>query len=236
MCYNCRKKRGIAAVWVVGQFASAFLLGLTGAMMPGPMMTVTAQHSASLGWLAGPAVVAGHAVLETVMVSAIALGAARFLTAPAFAGTIGLIGGLVLVYMGIGVVRAAGTTHLNTNGGSGRHTQLDRSKRVLLSAGVAGTVTSLSNPYWVIWWGTVGAGHVTLALRTSGAAGVAAFFTGHLSADLTWYVVLAALMATGGKRLPQAAVGMTLRVLGVFMVAMAGYFIYSGVGFLIGGS
>ena len=97
-------------MWVVGQFASAFLLGLTGAMMPGPMMTVTAQHSASLGWLAGPAVVAGHAVLETVMVSAIALGAARFLTAPAFAGTIGLIGGLVLVYMGIGVVRAAGTT------------------------------------------------------------------------------------------------------------------------------
>jgi threonine/homoserine/homoserine lactone efflux protein len=223
-------------VWVVGQFASAFLLGLTGAMMPGPMMTVTAQHSASLGWLAGPTVVAGHAVLETAMVSAIGVGAARFLTEPVFAGAVGLIGGLVLVFMGIGVVRAAGTAHLDANSGSSRGAQPGRSSRAFLSAGIAGTVTSLSNPYWVIWWGTVGAGHVALALRTSGAAGVAAFFTGHLSADLTWYAVLAAVMATGGKRLPQAALGMTLRVLGVFMVAMACYFIYSGVGFLIGAS
>lgn len=221
-------------MWVVGQFASAFLLALTGALMPGPMMTVTAQHSASLGWLAGPAVVAGHAVLEAAVVAAVALGAARFLTAPAFAGAVGLIGGLVLVYMGIGVVRTAGTTYLNADGGSNRITQPDLSKRALLSAGISGTVTSISNPYWVIWWGTVGAGHLALALRTSGAAGVAAFFAGHFSADLAWYIVLAALMATGGRRLPQAALAMTLRALGVFMVAMAGYFIYSGVGFLIG--
>ncbi len=223
-------------MWVVGQFASAFLLALTGAIMPGPMMTVTAQHSALLGWLAGPVVVAGHAVLEAAAVSAIALGAARFLAAPMFAGAIGLIGGLVLVYMGIGVVRTAGTTQLGADGGSSAHTESDRSRRAFLSAGLAGTVTSLSNPYWVVWWGTVGASHVTLALRASGAAGVAAFFAGHFSADLACYIALAALMATGGRRLPQAALTTTLRVLGVFMVAMAGYFIYSGVGFLIGGS
>jgi len=231
-----KKRRGSVAVWVVGQFASAFLLALTGAIMPGPMMTVTAQHSASLGWLAGPAVVAGHALLEAAAVFAIALGAARFLTAPTFAGVIGLVGGIVLVYMGIGVVRTAGTTRLSANGGSSPHAQTDRSRRALLSAGVAGTVTSISNPYWVVWWGTVGAGHVALALRTAGAAGVAAFFAGHFSADLACYVVLAALIATGGRKLPQAALAMTLRVLGVFMVAMAGYFIYSGVGFLIGAS
>ena len=125
----------------------------------------------------------------------------------------------------------------------GRHTSwrkaisaqlIDRSSE-LFCRRRAGTVKH-SNPYWVVWWGTVGAGHVALALRTAGAAGVAAFFAGHFSADLACYIALAALMATGGRRLPQAALTTTLRVLGVFMVAMAGYFIYSGVGFLIGGS
>lgn len=223
-------------MWVFSQFASAFLLGLTGAMMPGPMMSVTARHCTVLGWLAGPVVVLGHALLEIAMVLAIALGAARFLTEPTFAGVIGLIGGIVLVFMGVGVVRAAGGVQLQGSGDAERLGADGPSGRAYLSAVLAGTFTSLSNPYWVIWWGTVGASHVTLAMHTSGRAGIAAFFTGHISADLAWYIVLAAVMTTGGKWLPPVVFGTTLRVLGVFMVAMAGYFIFSGLGFLIGGS
>ena len=141
--------------------SSAFLLALTGALMPGPMMTVTAQHALRSD-AAGPAVVAGHAVLEAAVVAAVALGAALSRTClcrrcrPHWRSSSRL--------HGIGVVRTAGTA-LNADGGSNRITQPDLSKRALLSAGISGTVTSISNPYWVIWWGTVGAGHLALALH-----------------------------------------------------------------------
>lgn len=218
---------------IFSQFATAFLIGFTGAMIPGPMTSVAVHHSVGLGWIAGPVVVAGHAVLELLMVAAIALGVAQFLTTPLFTGLIGLIGGLVLVYLGVGVVRTAGEAQL---GGLGQAAAVDRRRRTarsLLAAVAAGITTSLSNPYWPIWWGSVGAGHVTLALAASGMAGVVAFFIGHIAADLTWYTALTAAVVSGGRRVSPRAMRVTLKLLGVFMLAMAVYFIVSGVRFLI---
>jgi len=63
-------------VW--GTFLSAFLIGFSGAMMPGPMLGVTISGSLRKGFIAGPLVVLGHGILELLLVFAMAFGLSAF--------------------------------------------------------------------------------------------------------------------------------------------------------------
>jgi threonine/homoserine/homoserine lactone efflux protein len=62
-----------------------------------------------------------------------------------------------------------------------------------------GIVVSLSNPYWSLWWAGIGMTYITKAWLL-GIAGLGAFFTGHILADLIWYSAVAGAV-TGGRRL-----------------------------------
>ena len=45
-------------------YSSAFVLGLSGAMMPGPLLTYTIRKALAKGWKAGFIITAVHALLE----------------------------------------------------------------------------------------------------------------------------------------------------------------------------
>jgi threonine/homoserine/homoserine lactone efflux protein len=51
-----------------GIFISAFLIGFSGAMMPGPMLGVTIDGSLKKEWIAGPLAVLGHGILELILI------------------------------------------------------------------------------------------------------------------------------------------------------------------------
>lgn len=52
-----------------------FSVGLTGALVPGPMLFATIEISLKKGWLAGPQVVFGHMLVEAMLYMLILLGA-----------------------------------------------------------------------------------------------------------------------------------------------------------------
>lgn len=203
-------------IWI-----GAFLLGFTGAMMPGPLMTYVLDESTHRGVRTGPLTILGHAVLEAVMVALLALGVAQFLKIPWVLAGIAFLGGAVLLWMGAGMLWQAPRMTLATAAArSGR-----------LHPVVAGVVISLANPYWTFWWVSVGAGYVVLAARY-GFAGVLTFFAGHILADLTWYTAVSGAVA-GGRRL------MTDRIyrgiVGICALVLLGFgifFLWSGFGFL----
>ena len=165
------------------------MVALSGAMMPGPLLAVTMRESLKRGWLAGPMIVLGHAILEILLVAAVALGLAAFLLEPAVAIGIGLLGGLVLGWMGQGMIRQARRTSLRA----------EEAPASSMHPVLAGIVVSLSNPYWIIWWVTIGMAYIGTGLRF-GLAGVGAFFAGHILADLAWYTFVSVGVA-GGRRL-----------------------------------
>src|SRR3972149_5217323 len=45
-----------------------------------------------------------------------------------------------------------------------------------------GIIASISNPYWSLWWATIGLGYLALS-SGQGLTGVAFFFAGHILAD-----------------------------------------------------
>ena len=89
-------------------FGGSFALALSGALMPGPLLTVTVSESVRTGFKAGPLLITGHALLESLLVIAIVLGLAPFLKAPLVMGIIALVGGGMLLWMGVDMVRSAG--------------------------------------------------------------------------------------------------------------------------------
>jgi threonine/homoserine/homoserine lactone efflux protein len=79
-------------------FTTAFVVGFSGAMMPGPLLTVTIGESARRGFSAGPLLVLGHAVLELVLILALVGGLSIYLTRTAVTHTIAIFGGAFLIY------------------------------------------------------------------------------------------------------------------------------------------
>lgn len=219
-------------------FTTAFLVGLSGAMMPGPLLTVTIGESTRRGFVAGPLIVLGHGILEGVLVLALALGLAAFLAASAVAKGIAVVGGLFLLYLGWGMFKDARTGKVelafsagSSSGGACACTD-QKNNPAKQSRGMhpvlAGIFISLSNPYWSLWWATVGLGYITFSLK-QGSLGLASFFTGHILSDLVWYSLVSGMIAGGRRFLKPVLYQGILAVCGLFLLGLGGYFIFWGV-------
>jgi len=163
-------------------FAGSFTLALSGALMPGPLLTVTIAESARRGFHTGPVLITGHAILELVLVLAIIKGLGIYLESPLIIGIIAVFGGTVLVWMGVHMIRTAGNLFLETE-------KTGASLQKMPHPFFVGILASISNPYWTIWWATIGLAYLMAAMKF-GIIGVMVFFFGHISADFAWYTIV----------------------------------------------
>lgn len=205
-------------------FVTAFLVGLSGAMAPGPLLTATIAATVQRGFKAGPLIVLGHALLELVLVIALIAGLSTLLTRASVTSLIGIIGGLFLLYLGFIMSRDAYQGKLSLEGLDGA----PATTAAGLHPVTAGVLISLSNPFWSLWWATVGLTYLTLSLE-SGRLGLASFYTGHIMADLVWYSLVAAAVAGGKRFLSQRVYQYIMVLCGLFLCGLGGYFVYNAV-------
>lgn len=199
---------------------AAFVVGLSGAMSPGPYLTMTIARTLRHGRLSAALMLVGHALLEGTLLVGFAFGLQRFLTRPSVATALAIIGGAVLVWMGAGLARGAASGSISADLESAEETSA-------LGPVAHGVVVSLSNPYWTLWWATIG---VKLAADglTIGPVGVLAFFLGHQAADIAWYGFVIGAVAKGRHLL-------SARVYRVIMGSLAAFLLYLGIAFLLDG-
>lgn len=210
-----------------GIFFSAFLIGFSGAMMPGPMLGVTIDGSLKKGWTAGPLTVLGHGILEFTLIIIMVLGLKDFFSNPIVAGLIGLFGGAFLVWMGYGMIKS----------GINKSVSLER-QRAENSAGMrnltlAGVLVSATNPYFILWWASTGMELIRQSY-TSGLIGVLFFFIGHILSDLVWYSAISIGFSRGRKLISDAVYRWIILLLGIFIIVFSIYFIGSGWKMLLG--
>ncbi|GAW93003.1 LysE family transporter [Calderihabitans maritimus] len=211
-----------------GIFASAFVVGLSGAMMPGPLFTVTVNESVRRGARAGGEVTLGHGILESLLVVGLIFGLSDILTLPLVSRTTAVLGGAVLVWFGYGIIGEAIKGLLSFSAATTQEITTGETKPLISwSTVVAGMVTSIANPYWILWWATIGVAFVTQALG-QGTAGLVSFFAGHIAADLSWYLLVAVAAATGKRFLSDRIYRGILVICGLFLVVLALYFMYAG--------
>ena len=171
---------------------TSFVLGLSGAMMPGPLLTVTITESVRRGAWAGPLLVAGHAALEGVLVLVLFAGLDEVVRTPLVFSGVALVGGALLLWMGWGMLRSLPSLRLDlaVDGEAAMHPV------------TAGVLVSLSNPYFILWWATIGLGYMVVA-HEAGAAGVLTFYLFHILSDLVWYALVAGAVSFGRRFLSE---------------------------------
>ncbi|MDD1659197.1 MAG: LysE family translocator [Methanomicrobiales archaeon] len=153
----------------------SFLIGLSGALSPGPLSASILGMSHKKPLVSTAGLVAGHGIVELLVVFGISLG----LRSLPFRTELALLGCAVLVLFGILQFRAGQGEGIH--GGDGRNPFL------------AGAILTLSNPYWWIWWLTFGAGFLALT------PAYPEFFTGHIAADALWFGILAMASSRGAE-------------------------------------
>lgn len=198
-------------------FFSSFMIALSGALMPGPLLTATISESAHRGVITGPLLVLGHGILELALLFALLLGLAPIITQDSVFAVIAIAGAAILVWMAVGMFRARPTLDLQGNGG-----KAERGGTI-----VSGILMSLANPYWIVWWATIGLGYV-LYCRQYGPWGIVFFFGGHIAADLAWYTAIAAAIAKGRRFLSDRLYRWLIWSCASVLIVFAGYFFTTG--------
>lgn len=206
-------------------FTTAFVVGFSGAMMPGPLLAATIGESARRGFVAGPLIVLGHALLELTLVALLVLGLASILAGEWVKVSIGIVGGFFLLYFGWAMSRDAlkGRVTLNLEGegagpGSGKG----------IHPVATGVLLSLSNPYWSMWWATVGLLYITQALQ-GGMPGITSFYSGHILSDVVWFSLVSGAVAGGRRFISQKLYSGVLVVCGLFVTGLGVYFIWDAI-------
>lgn len=202
-----------------GVAATAFVLALSGALMPGPLLAVTIREAARRGAAAGPLLILGHALLEATVVGALVAGLGGILRHPAAIGSVSLAGGVMMGWMGWGMLRSARGLTLTLTAAADE----PRMHPVL-----AGIVVSLSNPYWTLWWVTIGLGYLMSTVRL-GWPGLVAFFVGHIAADALWYTAVSVGVAGGRRWLGDGGYRALIRACGVFLLVFGVRFLWKGI-------
>jgi threonine/homoserine/homoserine lactone efflux protein len=196
----------------------SMLISLTGVMAPGPITAVTVGKGNDSPH-AGALISIGHGIIEFPLMVAIFYGFGSLIELHYVKPSIALSGGFFLVVMAIGMVRSI------------RNAQIQSGKYIDSSL-LSGVLLSVANPYFLIWWITIGA---TLVMRsfTFGIYGFIAFALAHWICDFVWYYFLSALSFKGGQFFGRVFQKVIFGVCGGFLLFLSGKFIIEGVkGFL----
>lgn len=191
--------------------------------MPGPIFTTTISESIRRGPTAGPRIITGHAILEGILVVALVLGLAPLLRKDLFFIGISFAGAAILVWMGIGMLRGLNGLKLDWESGTQKGGNLM----------AAGVLLSISNPYWVIWWATIGLSFLAHA-QEAGSLGVLAFYLGHITADIVWFSLVSVAVGKGRHFISDRAYRIIIAVSALVLFGFALFFAISGIKRLIG--
>lgn len=139
--------------------------------MPGPL-TATAIAKGYRDRNAGALIAIGHAIIELPLIALIYLGFAHYFTLPEVKRIIGLAGGLMLIFMGLQLLRTM-------------RKALGEAPDLPYNSLIAGIIMTGANPYFFLWWVTIGVALIANATNF-GVFGLVLFSLVHWLCDLGW--------------------------------------------------
>lgn len=189
-------------------------VSLTGVMAPGPITAATVAMGTKSQY-AGPLIAIGHGIIEFPLMVLIIFGLGKFLKSAKAKMIIGLAGGAFLLLMAIQMLMTLGVTN-NT-----------QATAISSSPILTGVILSASNPYFLLWWATVGLRLATDASRL-GIMAFILFALVHWLCDFVWLGALSwasfkgtGLCGPGSQVILLVICSLVLLVFGLFFIYKA---------------
>jgi threonine/homoserine/homoserine lactone efflux protein len=161
----------------------------SGALAPGPLFFGLLMHGSKEGARAGFSCAIGHTLVELPLVLALSLGLLAAASQPTIKYMIGLIGGLGLI--GFGAVQIYATVKSKPEFGYAPKAGSMPTSSLALGLALTGL-----NPYFILWWLTIGSVLIVQALAFAAMIGVLIMYASHVWMDYAYLTAIAHL----GKR------------------------------------
>jgi threonine/homoserine/homoserine lactone efflux protein len=191
------------------------IISLSGVLAPGPVMAA-AIAAGTKNKHAGFYISLGHSAIELPLLAAIALGIGFIFEYPAAKIAIGLIGGAYLLWMGWGMFKEFKNYH--------------ETKLIFNSRGpfVTGFILSATNPYFILWWATVGL-NLAKDAANIGLLAIILFAIVHSLCDLVWLEIISFASFKGTKLLNEKNQKTVLIICAAAIIFFGFYFVYKSV-------
>jgi len=193
------------------------VLTASGALAPGPLFFATISHGTKHGAKSGLIFSVAHTLVEFSLIMLFALGLLTVASEPTVKLIIGLIGGCALIAFGVIQIKNSISTKTD---------EIKKPKTSYRHLFIIGLVFTGLNPYFILWWLTVGAQLITIALEFAALLGVVFMFICHVWMDYVWLTGIAHFAKKGTDV-------MSLKWYRPLMVIFGVVLIYFGITFII---
>lgn len=162
--------------------ATIVLITASGALAPGPLFFAGISHGIQSGAKSGLIFSIAHTLVEFTLVMLLSVGLLSAVNSPAIRFILGMVGGVTLILFGILQIQKTLRSPSSESESKGM------TSRNLLLVGLA--LTGL-NPFFIIWWLTVGAQLIVMALEFASFFGVLFMYACHVWMDYVWLTAVA---------------------------------------------
>jgi threonine/homoserine/homoserine lactone efflux protein len=196
------------------EFATTvIIISVSGVMSPGPLFAANVVYGTKSGWKSGIKMAYGHTLVELPLVILLGIGAVSLGALPQFREYISILGAVSLFAFAALQIR---TTYKSS--ASGLSTKY--------GPFIMGILLSALNPFFLIWWFTIGFKLVSDAIALYSFIGIGIMFGFHIWMDYAWLGTVGFLSKRGKSIL-------STKNYKIFMIVLGGILVYFGINFLI---
>ncbi|MFB5627461.1 MAG: LysE family transporter [Nitrosarchaeum sp.] len=192
---------------------TVILISVSGVMSPGPLFAANIAHGLRGSGKTGIQMAVGHTIVELPLVILLGIGVFSFEIFPEFRTIISILGAITLfVFAGIQIKATLQKTEI-------------KNFNLKHNAVFTGIILSALNPFFIIWWLSIGFKLISDAMLIWAFAGIVIVFLLHIWMDFVWLYLVAHLASKSTKILSN-------RNYKILMVGLSFMMIYFGISFM----
>lgn len=184
------------------------LITASGALAPGPLFFQTISQGTRMGARSGLIFSIAHTVVEFSLIMLLAFGLLAVRNEVFVQNIIGILGGIVLIIFGLYQI-------------VGSMKKKDIIEKHVVSSHrlfFIGILFTMLNPYFIIWWLTVGSNLILIALEFAALAGVVFMFLCHVWMDYVWLTAISYFAKRGVNALGSKGYRILIGLFGVILI------------------
>ena len=199
---------------IFGFLGLVILISASGVMSPGPLFAANVMYGLREGRISGIKMAVGHTIVEFPLILLIGVGLFSIESIPEIRTIITVLGAAGLFGFAILQIRAVTKEKfsLETKSGQGPF--------------VAGILLSALNPFFIIWWLTIGLVLISESIQIFGIIGIVVLFLFHIWMDYAWLFTIATFSSKAKNYLSK-------RNFKIIIIGLSIVLIYFGVEFLL---
>jgi threonine/homoserine/homoserine lactone efflux protein len=222
----------IASPFILGAslVGMGFLIGLSGAAIPGPMLAYVISDTLKKGALSGPLTVLGHISVEFLLIIALVLGLGLMSLLFQFKSLIYVIGGIALTLMSLLIIKEVEMVKSrSTTKELNEEMSMRGAKYAYHSSILGGVLFTAFNPSFIPWWVTLGYPLLLQGFEWLALTGIVLVTVGHFLSDLAWYSFISYSFSRGKNLFIGKRYEVMMLLLALFVIAFGVFFFIKGV-------